>query len=434
MGVLYETESVCPLCLKKLPGTILERAGAVFIRKRCPEHGDFEVKIDPDARLYKERMALYFQAPLKYGELENYHLYLSDRCNLACPICFTSRVSAATDLTIPQIEAFLRSRPVLKKVALLGGEPTLCPDLFQIISLVRAAGGEPVLCTNGIRFAEEPAYAERLAATGLREVHLQFDGFDDEIYLKLRGRRLLQVKLTALDNLARSGIRVILLATIEAGLNDAGLDRMIDFATSRPQIRGLVFRSAGASGAPGGKESLDIFPADILKMVESQTGGRIRVADVEAFQRVAIRLVRMFNASAPSCFKDRYYVLYRGGCGSYVPVGDLFDLDLMGQALQAESYRDPARLLRLLNPAGYLRDISARQLLSIARFFVQQISPGRSSGFTGGEDLFILGVAGICDRYNYDRKVVETCPSSLYINDKVYRKLPEGFILSNIYP
>ena len=432
METLYETESVCPSCLKRLPGTIFERDGGVFITKQCPEHGALEVKIDSDAGLYKERMALYFQRPLNFGQYENFHLYLSDRCNLACPICFTSRVKAATDLTVPQIKAFLESQAVLKKVVLLGGEPTLSGDLFEIISLIQKNGGEPVLCTNGLRFAE-PSFAEEVASTGLKEVHLQFDGFNDEIYLKLRGRRLLQIKYRALETLARFGFKVILLATVEAGLNDRKLREMIDFATSRSHIKGLVFRSAGASGAPGGKETLDIFPVDILKMVESQTGGKITVADVEMFQRIVTELVRLFNSCAPSCFKDRYYVLLRRK-DSYIPLGDLFELGQVCQALDASNYRNPSRLLRLVNPAGYFKGIDAHHFLTLFKFFMQQISPGRKSGFASGEDLFVLGVAGICDRYNYDKRVVETCTSSLYINDRVYGKLPEGFILSNIYP
>jgi uncharacterized radical SAM superfamily Fe-S cluster-containing enzyme len=44
--------------------------------------------------------------------------------------------------------------------------------------------------TNGLRLASDPAYVAALKEAGLASVFLQFDGTDDAIYRRLRGRAL----------------------------------------------------------------------------------------------------------------------------------------------------------------------------------------------------------------------------------------------------
>ena len=41
MNFIKETKSLCPECLKVLPATIYEEGGKVYIKKRCPEHGEW---------------------------------------------------------------------------------------------------------------------------------------------------------------------------------------------------------------------------------------------------------------------------------------------------------------------------------------------------------------------------------------------------------
>lgn len=430
MTNLYQTTSICPECLKKLSATVLEDDGAIYLGKHCPEHGAFRIKIDSDARRYRDRLKLYFSAPLKFGELENVHLYLTDRCNLACPMCFTRRSRKAIEPSLKELERFLHGAERLKKVALLGGEPTLRKDIFDILATIRQAGGEAVLCTNGLKLAD-PGFTRRLAEAGLKEVHLQLDGFNDQIYRRLRGSAMHEQKMQALENLAAAGLNVIILMTVEKSVNDGGIGEMLRFCLSRGEIKGLVVRAAGASGTPGGKDGVDIFPIDLLKLTEVQTAGRIDADDVENFQEIVINLVRRFKTYAPSCFKDRFYVLLRGG-GGYSPLGELFDLALIRQALQPASYLAPRFLARLLLRRFGMKQPSAGELYALFKFFLAQISPRRKTGFSGGNRLFVFGIAGLCDRYNYDLRVVDTCTSSLYINNRVYQRLPDGFISSNL--
>ena len=66
------------------------------------------------------------------------------------------------------------------KVQLSGGEPTLHPDFFAVVEAARRRPIKHLMVnTNGIRLAQDEAFAERLAEhrAGF-EVYLQFDSFE----------------------------------------------------------------------------------------------------------------------------------------------------------------------------------------------------------------------------------------------------------------
>jgi len=81
-----------------------------------------------------------------------------------------------------------------------GGEPTLHPEIESIIRLAKSKQFKYVMLnTNGIRIAEDEGFVKSLQQfAGGFEVYLQFDGFKDSTYLKLRGQNLLAKKLKAL--------------------------------------------------------------------------------------------------------------------------------------------------------------------------------------------------------------------------------------------
>ncbi len=91
-------------------------------------------------------------------------IFVTYRCNLACPYCFARELGRdyPDDLTD---EAFVRlldwmRRASLPAAAFIGGEPTLHPRLAGMIERTAQAGIAPVLFTNGL-FPEN--LADRLA-------------------------------------------------------------------------------------------------------------------------------------------------------------------------------------------------------------------------------------------------------------------------------
>ena len=90
------------------------------------------------------------------------NLFITYRCNLACPYCF-AREHAALHPGDMAFEAFADLAPWLARAAMpavgfLGGEPTLHPRLADMAALAARSGVAVVVFTNGL-FAPELAQA-----------------------------------------------------------------------------------------------------------------------------------------------------------------------------------------------------------------------------------------------------------------------------------
>ena len=46
------TRSICPLCKRVIDAEVNARENRVVLRKRCPEHGEFEALVSSDAEAY----------------------------------------------------------------------------------------------------------------------------------------------------------------------------------------------------------------------------------------------------------------------------------------------------------------------------------------------------------------------------------------------
>jgi uncharacterized radical SAM superfamily Fe-S cluster-containing enzyme len=131
-----------------------------------------------------------------------------------------------------------------------GGEPTLHPEFFAILDVVRS---RPIrhlmLNTNGRRIASDPDFVKRLAAymPGF-EVYLQFDSLRPESLKRLRGADLSDLRRRAVDALEKQGISTTLVVTLQKGVNDAEIGEILDFATSHRSIRGVTFQPIQAAG------------------------------------------------------------------------------------------------------------------------------------------------------------------------------------------
>lgn len=90
------------------------------------------------------------------------NLFITYRCNLACPYCFARDLQGQhpEDLTAQRFSSLLdwMSRAALPAVAFLGGEPTLHPRLPEMVEAVTDAGIAAVVFSNGL-------FSELLAKT-----------------------------------------------------------------------------------------------------------------------------------------------------------------------------------------------------------------------------------------------------------------------------
>ena len=158
--------SICTTCYRKVEGKIIFEDDKVFMIKRCPEHGTERVLMADDVDYYRRcrevfvkrpEMPAHFGTPVRWGcpydcglcADHQQHSCLSlieinDHCNLQCPICYAeSGPSRLTRRSVAQVRAMLdaivHSEGEPDIVQISGGEPTIHPQFFEILDLMKRA-------------------------------------------------------------------------------------------------------------------------------------------------------------------------------------------------------------------------------------------------------------------------------------------------------
>jgi uncharacterized radical SAM superfamily Fe-S cluster-containing enzyme len=270
------TQSLCEECLAVVPTKILFQDDKVWYQKRCPEHGVQKSLVSTDIPYFKRckeylkpgDMPRRFQSEINKGcphdcglcPDHEQHSCLAlfeiiDECNLRCPVCFAdSGPGQGNPRSVDEIERMLETlvasegEPDLVQVS--GGEPSLHPRFFEIMARLKASPiRHLMLNTNGIRVAEEPDFAARLAQLmpGF-EVYLQFDSLDADALRQLRGRDLREVRQQALEQLERHNISTTLVCVIRKGLNDQEIGEIIQYAQRWRCVRGVTLQPEQQAG------------------------------------------------------------------------------------------------------------------------------------------------------------------------------------------
>jgi len=271
--ILHETESLCPICLQKIPARYIRENGKAYFYKECSEHGPFKVLFWNDADLYVDWMKQGIHAPAKNrgrpekngcpydcGLCDEHHsgtctsiLEITYRCNMNCNICFADANTEHFDPDLDQIRRMyttaLKSNRFCS-VQLSGGEPTVREDLPDIIRLGKKMGIIHLqVNTNGIRIASDLNFLIKMKEAGLDLIYLQFDGVDDSIYRTIRNRKMLETKIRAIENCAKAGIGVLLVPVVIPGVNLEHLGEIVDFAKAYiPTVKGIHFQPVSYFG------------------------------------------------------------------------------------------------------------------------------------------------------------------------------------------
>lgn len=269
--------SICSTCYRKVEGKIVFEDGNVLMLKRCPEHGAERVLIADDVDYYRRcrevfikppEMPNVYNTPVKWGcpydcglctDHEQHSclslIEITDYCNLKCPICYSeSGPSRQKFRSLEQIEfmmdAVVRNEGEPDVVQISGGEPTLHPDFFTVLDMAKARPIRHLMVnTNGVRIANDEEFTARLAGymPGF-ELYLQFDSFERDALMELRGADLRHIREQALERLNRLGISTTLVVTLKKGLNDGEIGKIVDFALKQPCVRGVTFQPIQAAG------------------------------------------------------------------------------------------------------------------------------------------------------------------------------------------
>lgn len=270
------TLSLCPECLERIDAKIVFQDDNVYMLKTCPTHGFSKVLIATDIEYYKNirnynkpsEIPLQFNTKTHYGcpydcglcqDHEQHScltvVEITDRCNLSCPTCYAmSSPHYGRHRTVAEVEQMLdiivanEGKPDVVQIS--GGEPTIHPDFFEILDIAKK---KPIkhlmLNTNGIRIAKDFEFAKRLATYAPDfEIYLQFDSFKAEALETLRGKDLTETRMKALEHLNELNLATTLVVTIQKGVNDDEIGKIIEFALKQKCVRGVTFQPTQIAG------------------------------------------------------------------------------------------------------------------------------------------------------------------------------------------
>ena len=294
MNKIYShTLSLCHVCKSKISARIIGKGEQVFMEKFCPEHGYAQTLISSDKIWYEQSLQYVKpgQLPLKYnnesfsgcpescGFCKEHQQHtclpvveINSNCDLACPICLKGD-NCITQMSITDFDGIVKNLIATEgKVDVLnisGGEPTLHPQLVDFFGIASKSGITQIsVSTNGLQLLNDKELREQFKQYNVI-VALQFDGFRDTTYSKLRGSDLAEHKLKLIEILEQEEILFSLVATIANNINIQEVTDITEFFFKSKALT-LMFQPVAFTGSA---EALDpiknrVTISDVVKEIE----------------------------------------------------------------------------------------------------------------------------------------------------------------------
>ncbi|NVK08683.1 MAG: radical SAM protein [Tenacibaculum sp.] len=429
------TLSLCPECLKRVDAKIVFEDDKAYMLKRCREHGNSKVLIADDIEYYKNirnynkpsEMPYTFNTKTDYGcpydcglcpDHEQHScltvVEVTDRCNLTCPTCYAgSSPTYGRHRTLEEVKAMLDAVVKNEKepdvVQISGGEPTIHPQFWEILDYAKSLPiRHLMLNTNGIKIAKDLAFAERLKTyTPDFEVYLQFDSFEDSVLRELRGADLNEIRKQALENLNKLNLSTTLVVTLQKGLNDHEIGKVIDYALQQKCVRGVTFQPTQIAGR------LESFNPETDRMTLTEV------------RRKIMEQTDVFNTNdliPVPCNPDALvmgYVLKLGGevfpLTRYINPNDLLD-NSKNTIIYEQDEALHGKMIDLFS-TGNSVEVAEENLKSIMCCL-----PNIDAPELGYDNLFRVIIMQFIDAYNFDVRAVKK--SCVHIVDKDNKIIP----------
>ena len=182
----------------------------------------------------------YYELLPEKNTFSNIVVDLTHRCNMECANCYIPNRDIP-DLDKDKLYNFLSRLPNRTYIRLIGAEPTMREDIFDIIFMVKKLGHRPSLTTNGLKLAQE-SYVKKLKDSGLRLLLHSMNGADDdEAYQKLDNGKWATVKVRALENIFRHRLPINTGTIIAKNSNEHILGRQVELFVEKAKEAGIDF-------------------------------------------------------------------------------------------------------------------------------------------------------------------------------------------------
>ncbi|GEL10424.1 hypothetical protein SAMN05192550_0537 [Flavobacterium glycines] len=429
------TLSLCPECLKRIDAKIVFENDKVYMLKNCLEHGKSKVLIADDISYYKNirnynkpsEMPYKFNTKTDYGcpydcglcpDHEQHScltvVEITDRCNLSCPTCYAgSSPTYGRHRTLEEVKAMLdaivRNEKEPDVVQISGGEPTIHPQFFEILDYAKSLPiRHLMLNTNGIKIAKDKEFARQLKSYAPDfEIYLQFDSFENSVLQELRGADLNEIRKQAIENLNELNLSTTLVVTLQKGLNDNEIGKIIEFALQQKCVRGVTFQPTQIAGR------LENFNPETDRMTLTEV------------RRKILEQTTIFNPDdllPVPCNPDALVMGYALKLGNevfpltrYINPNDLLD-NSKNTIIYEQDDVLKEKMIELFS-TGNSVEVAEENLKSIMCCL-----PSIDAPDLGYDNLFRIIIMQFIDAYNFDVRAIKK--SCVHIVDKDYKIIP----------
>lgn len=323
--LLRNTVVYCAKCNKNEIARIIEKeTGGVYLEKLCPNEKK-SIKLAASRDWYESRMRTNQKiqknknthpskngCPLDCGICESHtsslHLAvfsITNACNLDCPICFTYNRSdikyhkSAEDTSVI-LNHVLNESPNIQLINLTGGEPTMHPNLFEILDVCKSKNFPRItMNTNGIKIAHDKEFAQKIKDYGIQLV-LSLDTMDKEKSILIHGRDITKQKQRALEILEELDIPTTILNVCIKGVNEEEINDFVHYYLKKGFVKSITIQNMTFTG----KNGKDFQPREHITMdeVESLLATKNEISLNDFFPLASYH---------PLCYSVAYYIAYK---------------------------------------------------------------------------------------------------------------------------
>ena len=272
---------------------------------------------------------------------------ITNRCNLRCPHCASDSGEArAEEMSLDQALRVVEDLGKLgcRELALLGGEPFLRPDWYEIAAAVKSAGIELQLITNGLLVTEK--LRRQILSLDPETFNVSVDGATPESYRRIRGVDGFGTCMRLLKDAVADGFQEVHAITTFNAKNLKDFDRFVELFIDTPIVWQVQMAHRGG----------ERFPEDLLMTREdyrwlmtkfaaaSELGPRLRLLTMDdvgyhAMTKQYAGICRAWNG----CQAGRQVIGIRAN-GDVLPclsLGSRFICDNLFKRPLEEIWRDP---------------------------------------------------------------------------------------------
>ena len=165
--------------------------------------------------------------------MKKYYFQLGYSCNDNCWHCFLPMSDYKRDLSTEAVKKVLdrAKQDGVEVIALTGGEPTIRPDILEIVEYANSLGFKGIeLQTNG-RMLSRPGFARKLEQAGVTDIYLSIHSNRPEVQNFITRTKSFDEVVAGIRNVLKTGIR-LQTNTVISSFNYRHLDELVEFLVS----------------------------------------------------------------------------------------------------------------------------------------------------------------------------------------------------------